>query len=32
MQDLGLRSIVKKKFRITTDSEHKFTIAKKHLN
>lgn len=32
MQELGLRSIVKKKFRITTDSEHKFTIAKNHLN
>jgi len=32
MQDLGLRSIVKKKFRITTDSEHKFTIAKNLLN
>lgn len=32
MQELGLRSIVKKKFRITTDSQHKFTIAKNHLN
>lgn len=32
MQELGLISIVKKKFRITTNSEHKFTIAKNHLN
>lgn len=32
MRELGLRSIVKKKFRITTNSEHKFTIAKNHLN
>lgn len=32
MQELGLKSIVKKKFRITTDSEHRFTIAKNHLN
>ena len=32
MQELGLKSIVKKKFKITTDSEHKFTIVKNHLN
>ena len=32
MQELGLKSIVKKKFKITTDSEHKFTIAKNHLS
>jgi putative transposase len=32
MQELGLKSIVKKKFKITTYSEHKFTIAKNHLN
>ena len=32
MQELGLKSIVKKKNKITTDSEHKFTIAKNYLN
>ena len=32
MRDLGLRSIVKKKFRITTDSTHSFIISENLLN
>jgi len=32
MQELDLKSIVKKKFGIITDFAHRFTIAKNHLN
>lgn len=32
MRELNIRSIVKKKFKITTDSDHKFAVAENLLN